>query len=151
MLSSNLGRFVGCCSKELLLQLFVGKIELGGAGHGGRRRVGIGRQKLKDRTRGKVTKKLDIKVEFAFHFRLFLSTICFNESLPTHVINEHTNSNESWDTLFNSILNLNSSLYSHILCFYNTFLTITLVLPTCVPSSISDTFTSFLSMPRWAS
>ena len=44
-----------------------------------------------------------------------------NESLPTHVINEHTNSNESWDTLFNSILNLNSSLYSHILCFYNIF------------------------------
>ena len=60
-----------------------------------------------------------------------------NESLPTHVINEHTNSNESWDTLFNSILNLNSSLYSHILCFYNIFLTITLVLPTCVPSSIT--------------
>ena len=40
-----------------------------------------------------------------------------NKSLSTHVINEHTNSNESWDTLFNSILNLNSSLYSHILCF----------------------------------
>ena len=38
-----------------------------------------------------------------------------NESLPTHVISERTNSNESWDTLFNSILNLNSSLYSHIL------------------------------------
>ena len=48
-----------------------------------------------------------------------------NESLPTHVINEHTNSNESWDTLFNSILNLNSSLYSHILCFYNHYISST--------------------------
>ena len=39
------------------------------------------------------------------------------ESLPVHVINEHINSNESWDTLFSSLLNLDPSIYSHILCF----------------------------------
>ena len=43
------------------------------------------------------------------------------EILPVHVINEHTNSNESWDTLFNSLFNLDLSFYTHIICFYNLF------------------------------
>ena len=42
--------------------------------------------------------------------------------LPGHIIEKHTNSTESWDTLFNSLLNLNSSCFSHLLCsliFFN--------------------------------
>ena len=39
------------------------------------------------------------------------------ESLPVHVINEHINSNKSWDTLFSSFLNLDPSIYSYVLCF----------------------------------
>ena len=55
-----------------------------------------------------------------------------NKSLPTHVINEHTNSNESWDTLFN----LNFSLYSYILCFI-IFLNLTLSSIYTLPFSIT--------------
>ena len=41
--------------------------------------------------------------------------------LPGHIIEKHTNSTESWDTLFNSLLNLNSSCFSHLLCLFNLF------------------------------
>ena len=41
--------------------------------------------------------------------------------LPIHIMEKHSNTTESWDTLFNSLLNLNSSLYSHLLCFHNLF------------------------------
>ena len=34
-----------------------------------------------------------------------------NKSLPAHVINEHTNSNESWDTLFKSTIVLINSIF----------------------------------------
>ena len=40
------------------------------------------------------------------------------ETLLVHVINEHTNSNESWDTLCTSLLNLDPSIYRHVLMYY---------------------------------
>ena len=41
--------------------------------------------------------------------------------LPAHIVGKHKNSFESWDTLFNSLLNLNSSCFSHLLCLFNLF------------------------------
>ena len=58
----------------------------------------------------------------------YASNICplcevaeLNESLPDHIIGQHTISNEPWHTLFNSLLNLDPSLYSLIICLRNLF------------------------------
>ena len=42
-------------------------------------------------------------------------------SLPQHVMEKHTYSTESWDTLLNSLLELDPSLYGTLLCFMKLF------------------------------
>ena len=44
-----------------------------------------------------------------------------DQSLPEHFITSHTNSDGTWDTLFNSLIDMDPSFYSHILCFLNVF------------------------------
>ena len=78
---------IAACEK--FVKLFVCQIELGGAGHRaeGQKvsrkrcgcRFGIGRQKLKDGVRDKAKKRLDVYVDFAFHFHSLLLSILFTE------------------------------------------------------------------------
>ena len=41
----------------------------------------------------------------------------FGLSLPEHFITEHTKSKGTWNTLLNSLITMDSSFYSHVLCF----------------------------------
>ena len=42
-------------------------------------------------------------------------------SLPEHIIDGHTNSDSSWDTLINSLVRMDPSFFSHVLCLINVF------------------------------
>ena len=44
------------------------------------------------------------------------------QSLPEHVMRNHINSDGTWDTLLDSLISMDPSFYSHILCFLNIFL-----------------------------
>ena len=42
-------------------------------------------------------------------------------SLPAHIIDEHTNSESSWGTLLNSLVSMDPTFFSHVLCLLNVF------------------------------
>ena len=42
-------------------------------------------------------------------------------SLPAHIIGEHTNSESSWGTLLNSLVSMDPTFFSHVLCLLNVF------------------------------
>ena len=44
-----------------------------------------------------------------------------DQALPEHVISKHTKSEKSWKNLINSLVTMDPSFYSHVLCFLNTF------------------------------
>ena len=44
-----------------------------------------------------------------------------DQNLPEHFMKSHTNSDGTWDTLFDSLITMDPSFYSHILCFLNVF------------------------------
>ena len=44
-----------------------------------------------------------------------------DQNLPEHFMRNHTNSDGTWDTLFDSLITMDPSFYSHILCFLNVF------------------------------
>ena len=37
-------------------------------------------------------------------------------SLPAHIIDEHTNSESSWDALLNSVVSMDPTFFTHVLC-----------------------------------
>ena len=37
-------------------------------------------------------------------------------SLPAHIIDEHTNSESSWDALLNSLVSMDPTFFTHVLC-----------------------------------
>ena len=44
-----------------------------------------------------------------------------SQCLPDHFVTEHTKSEGSWNILLNSLITMDSSFYSHALCFLNVF------------------------------
>ena len=42
-------------------------------------------------------------------------------SLPAHIIDEHTNSGSSWDALLNSLVSMDPTFFTHVLCLLNVF------------------------------
>ena len=42
-------------------------------------------------------------------------------SLPAHIMVKHTNSDSSWDSLINSLVDMDPTFFSHVLCLLNMF------------------------------
>ena len=42
-------------------------------------------------------------------------------SLPAHIIDEHTNSESSWNALLNSLVSMDPTFFTHVLCLLNVF------------------------------
>ena len=53
-------------------------------------------------------------------------------SLPAHIMVKHTNSDSSWDTLINSLVDMDPTYFSHVLCLLNVFSFFTSLFVPCI-------------------